>query len=225
MRPLDRPIWHSLNGPQRDISEGGPLARRYAPHINLFGGTPDEGEDALTAQRALYAQGDTLFIIQVGEIADRPGFTEIKTGPGVQMVAHSPVDAVDGPDEIRLLTESDAPAMIALATLTEPGPFLSHTHTMGRYWGIFRTGELVAMAGERMRLEGYTEVSGVCTHPDFQGQRLARRLSAHATRAIQARGETAFLHAWSTNTHAIGLYEQLGFETVAEVNAKALVRD
>jgi predicted GNAT family acetyltransferase len=114
--------------------------------------------------------------------------------------------------------------MQALAALTEPGPFLSHTHTMGRYWGVVREGRLAAMAGERMRLDGYTEVSGVCTHPDFQGQGLGRQLTAHAARAIQARGETPFLHAWSSNTGAIGLYQRLGFETRAEVHAMALVR-
>ncbi len=221
---LDRPVWNSLEGPQRDLSEGGSLARRYAPHINLFGSARDNSEAALTALKALFKPGQTLFILQVGSIHQPPGFEPLKAGPGVQMVAPRTVGAEDGADDIRRLSASDASAMLALATLTEPGPFLSHTHSMGRYWGIFRDGRLAAMAGERMRLEGYTEVSGVCTHPDAQGQGLARRLSAHVAGAIQARGETPFLHAWSTNTHAIKLYERLGFETRAEVNAMALKR-
>ena len=221
---LDRPIWHSLTGLQRDLSEGGELARRHHPHINLFGSARDDSEGALLALRDLYAPGQTLFILQIPEIKRPPGFELLKAGPGVQMMARSRVESIAGPDEIRLLTDGDAPAMLALATLTEPGPFLSHTHTMGRFWGVFRDGHLAAMAGERMRLEGYTEVSGVCTHPEFQGQKLGARLSAHVARAIQARGETPFLHAWSTNTHAIKLYERLGFETEAEVNAMALRR-
>src|ERR1700741_4589350 len=108
------------------------------------------------------------------------------------------------------LGDADASEMLALALLTEPGPFLRRTHTMGAFLGLRIDGRLAAMAGERMRFPGYTEVSGVCTHPDFRGRGLARRLSAAVLTAIEARGEQAFLHAWKTNLAAITLYESLG---------------
>ena len=83
---------------------------------------------------------------------------------------------------------------------------------------------MAAMAGERMRFPGYTEVSGVCTHPDFRGRGFARRLSAATAVRIEARGEQPFLHAWQTNRAAIKLYEALGFKLRAEVNVAVLQR-
>jgi predicted GNAT family acetyltransferase len=127
--------------------------------------------------------------------------------------------------DIRMLTNDDAPEMLALATLTEPGPFLERTHTMGTFLGIRIEGRLAAMAGERMRFPGYTEVSGVCTHPDFRGRGLARYLSAAVVARVEARGDRAFLHAWKTNHVAIALYEGLGFKVRAEVNVAVLKRN
>jgi predicted GNAT family acetyltransferase len=80
------------------------------------------------------------------------------------------------------------------------------------------------MAGERLRFPGYTEVSGVCTHPEFRGRGLARRLSAVVAAGIEARGEQAFLHSWKTNQPAIALYEGLGFRVRTEVNVAVLRR-
>ena len=114
--------------------------------------------------------------------------------------------------------------MLALATLTEPGPFLRRTHAMGTFRGIRIGGRLVAMAGERLRFPGYTEVSGVCTHPEFRGRGLARRLSAVVAGGIEARGEQAFLHAWKSNHSAISLYEGLGFRVRTEVQVVVLRR-
>src|SRR5579885_1812216 len=114
--------------------------------------------------------------------------------------------------------------MLALATLTEPGPFLTRTHTMGSFLGIRIGGRLAAMAGERLRFPGHTEVSGVCTHPDFRGRGLARRLSMRVAARIESRGEQAFLHAWSANRPAISLYESLGFEIRAELGVKVFER-
>ena len=141
------------------------------------------------------------------------------------MLATRAASAVKGHEDIVPLTDVDAPEMLALAGLTEPGPFLSRTHTMGAYIGIRIAGRLAAMAGERFRFPGYREVSGVCTHPDFRGRGLARRLSAAVAAAIEARGERPLLHAWRTNHPAIALYESLGFEIREEVNVAVLERN
>jgi predicted GNAT family acetyltransferase len=150
--------------------------------------------------------------------------TATKIATGVQMIAHAPVAPPAAADDILALDAADSAEMLALATLTEPGPFLRHTHRMGHFFGIRINGRLAAMAGERFRFPGYTELSGVCTHPDFRGQGLARRLSRHVAAAIATRGEMAFLHAWKNNFPAIALYETLGFQWRCDVNVAVVTR-
>ena len=101
--------------------------------------------------------------------------------------------------------------MVELAALTKPGPFLIRTHELGGYIGIRDQGRLVAMAGERFKLPGFTEVSAVCTHPDYRGRGYAAALTLAVATRIAARGETPFLHTFASNINAIRLYEKLGF--------------
>jgi predicted GNAT family acetyltransferase len=101
--------------------------------------------------------------------------------------------------------------MLALATLTRPGPFFERTHELGEFIGVREGGRLIAMAGERMKPDGFTEVSGVCTHPDFRGQGHAAALTRIVASRIRERGETPFLHAYASNAPAIALYERLGY--------------
>lgn len=221
MNGLDRPVWASLRH-QPHWGVGDERARRFKPDINRFAATPDESAESLTALAALVQPGDdAVFIAQVPAIVVPPALVAAKEALGVQMMATRPLPP---DDDVLLLTDADAAEMLALATLTEPGPFLARTHTMGRFIGVRIDGRLAAMAGERMRFPGHVEVSGVCTHPDFRGQGLARRLSAAVTADIQRRGEQPFLHAWATNTAAIALYESLGFVRRATVNIAVLKR-
>lgn len=224
MDSLDRPVWASLTTRQAALSVGGPLARRYAPDVNLFASACDASDGALTALAALVQPGERVFVLQVPEIVMPAGLVAVKTAKGVQMIATREVKAEWAREDTLRLTDADAPEMLALARLTEPGPFLSRTHTMGTFLGIRIDGRLVAMAGERFRFSGYTEVSGVCTHPEFRGRGLARRLSALAATHIESRGERPFLHAWKTNVAALSLYQSLGFEVRAEVNVAVLER-
>ena len=121
------------------------------------------------------------------------------------------------------LGPADASEMVALAKLTEPGPFEARTPELGGFVGVRVDGRLVAMAGERMKPEGFTEVSGVCTHPDHRGHGYAAMLSAVVADRIVARGETPFLHAFASNRAAVALYERLGFVLRAPVEVLALV--
>jgi predicted GNAT family acetyltransferase len=167
---------------------------------------------------------ESVFLLQVPAILIPPGLVEVRAGKGVQMVATRSMTVETTCSDIVTLGDEDAPEMLALAELTEPGPFLARTHTMGTFLGIRVGGRLAAMAGERMRFPGYTEVSGVCTHPEFRGRGFARRLSATVAAGIEARGDRPFLHAWKSNHSAISLYEGLGFKVRTEVNAAVLKR-
>lgn len=223
MNLLDRPVWASLTTAHAGLSVGDALARRYRSDVNRFASACDDSDAALQALASLVQPADPVFILQVPDIHIPPGLIATKVAKGVQMVAPAPIaPADDAPDHIIVLGDPDAAEMLALATLTEPGPFLPHTHHMGRFFGIRVDGRLAAMAGERFRFPGYTEVSGVCTHPDFRGRGFARRLSRHVAADITTRDETAFLHSWKTNTGAIALYTALGFQLRCEVNVAVL---
>lgn len=223
MHLLDRPVWASLASHHASLSEGGALAKRYRHDVNVFASARDDSAAALDALAALVEPGGHVYVLQVPEVAAPPALRVAKTASGVQLLAARPIEVAPA-DDVITLGDADAPEMLALARLTEPGPFLAHTHMMGTFHGIRVSGRLAVMAGERMRMPGYTEVSGVCTHADFRGRGLARRLSAVVANAIQARGETPFLHAWKDNRPAIALYESLGFRLRAEVNVAVLER-
>lgn len=221
---LERPIWSALSTRHLHLSLGGALARRYAKDVNVFASACDDSPAALAALTELVPPGERVVILQVPDIVVPGGLSLVKAARGVQMVATGRLPAA-APDEALVeLSDADAPEMLSLAMLTEPGPFLARTHTMGRFLGIRIDGRLAAMAGERFHFPGYTEVSGVCTHPDFRHRGLARRLSAAVAAHIESRGERPFLHAWITNAPAISLYESLGFEIRAEVDVKVLER-
>lgn len=223
LNPLDRPVWASLTGAHAHLALGDGKARRYRPEVNAFVAGPDEEPETLAAMAALVEPGERAFVVQADPIPDLPGLTVRLRRLAVQMVfAGDPPECES--DEIASLNEADADEMLALATLTEPGPFRRDTRLMGRFVGVKRGGRLAAMAGERMHPPGYVELSGVCTHPDFRGEGLATRLSAHVTRAILASGETPFLHAWQDNTGAIALYEKLGYRIRRELNVAVFER-
>jgi len=153
-----------------------------------------------------------VYLQQAEEIAPPPGLVLVLAAKTVQMVA----ERIEGPSAsfaFEELTPADAPEMLALAQLTKPGPFAERTHELGRFVGVRHAGRLVAMAGERMKAGLFAEISGVCTHPDHRGRGIAAGLMREVGRAILARGETPFLHAFADNAGAIALYAKLGFAT------------
>lgn len=228
MQALDRPVWASLITHHAPIAVGDDRARRFRDDVNLFASARDDSDEALRALADLIVPGHPVYVLQAPPIVVPPDCTVTKHGLGVQMIATRSLadDAAreHAVGDIRSLGDADAAEMLALAQLTRPGPFLARTHTMGRFLGVRIDGRLAAMAGERMRFPAHTEVSGVCTHPDFRGRGLARRLSTVVAARIEARGDRPFLHAWADNHAAIALYERLGFVLRGHVEAKMLER-
>ena len=115
------------------------------------------------------------------------------------------------------LTKADVPEMLALTKLTEPGPFLPRTIELGTYLGVYDAGSLVAMAGERLHLTGFTEISAVCTHPHYRGRGYGNTLMSALIGRITSRGEIPFLHVRTQNA-AVRLYEKLGFKVRAQLH-------
>jgi len=209
--PLDRPAWSALTGRQAHLALGDALALRFAPDYGLFAAARDDTPASQAAMAALCPRDGALGLVEVGERPAPPGMAVIDRGVCWQMTARS-LNA-RGPDfAIAELTDADAPEMLDLATLTKPGPFFARTHEMGAFVGVKQDGVLVAMAGERMRLDGFTEVSGVCVHPGHRGRGYSAGLTGLVATRILARGETPFLHVYDHNAPAIRVYETLGFE-------------
>jgi predicted GNAT family acetyltransferase len=209
--PLDRPVWSSLHSRQASLAIVAEGARRFAPAFGMFAALDDDS--AVSRQslgRLVQVHGEAALVEPQAPPAI-PGTTVVSTALCWQMAARALTPADAAPFEMLPLDEADAPQMLALATLTRPGPFFARTHELGDFVGVKIGGRLVAMAGERMKPAGFTEVSGVCTHPDHRGRGYAAGLMRHVAGRILARGETPFLHAYASNTGAIGLYETLGF--------------
>jgi predicted GNAT family acetyltransferase len=210
--PLDRPVWSAFTGRQADLAlrDGGAL--RVHPDFGLFAATADHAPETLAALgRLVRAHGGEVGVVERFDPPPVPGTTVVKRALCWQMVAETLAEPKPVGFAIQPLTDADAPDMLALATLTAPGPFFSRTHELGDFVGVKVDGRLAAMAGERLRPDGFTEVSGVCAHPDHRAQGYAARLMLHVAHKIAARGETPFLHSYADNAGAIGLYEALGF--------------
>lgn len=219
---LDRPGWSALDTCHAGLAVGNALARRYGPGISSFAATPDDEPDSLAALAALARPGEPMIVVQTGAIGLPAGFHTVTSMPLVQMVLGHPLAPV-ADARIEALEWSDAEEMLALATLTKPGPFTLKSQALGRFWGIRDGGRLVAMAGERFKQPGFTELSGVCVHPDFRGRGLARLLSHFVLLRIAERGDTPYLHTGADNSPAISLYESLGFRHRADLNVAAIV--
>jgi len=184
-------------------------ARRYPVDVAPFFALPSQpsAEDWQDAA-SLVAPGTYAAVLR-SDPEVPSGWKTIRTFGVVQMIGER-VTGVDCPDAVSL-GAADVPEMLELVAATEPGPFLDRTIELGDYLGIRCDGALVAMAGERLRFDGWTEISGVCTLPTHRGRGLASRLVGGVVAGIQRRSQRAFLHVRSTNANAIRLYEELGF--------------
>ena len=212
VHPLDRPVWNALASRQAHLARGDARAVRMAPDYGLFVSAADPSPASLAALAALVPAEGAVAMVEAEPWPAIPGVVA-ETHSLWQMTCPALVaDSRSVSFEIVPLAEADAPQMLALATLTRPGPFFTRTHQLGDFVGV-KDGDsrLLAMAGERMKPTGFTEVSGVCTQPDQRGRGYAGALMRVVTAAILARGETPFLHSYAHNAGAIGLYESLGF--------------
>jgi len=214
---LDRPIWSALETAHASLAEGNGHARRYPPSIVPFAASADNSPESLEALARLPSEEEVMAIVEAEPIIVPEGLVTLSSARLVQMMAQSPSERISD-RRVVPLTEADAADMLALATLTKPGPFTLRAQSLGSFWGVKIDGRLVAMAGQRMRQTGFAELSGLCTHPDFQGRGLGTLLFRFVAGEIAARGETAYLHAYTTNAPAIALYEAMGFRLRSEMN-------
>jgi ribosomal protein S18 acetylase RimI-like enzyme len=214
MHLLDNPIWSALTTRQAHFAQSfGPM-KRFPPDVSPLGGFEKLDDEAIDALRALLAADGTAGLFMPARIDVPAGLEIMIEGALLQMVMDddAKLPAIERPHDFVELGDADVPEMLALTALTKPGPFVTRTREMGTYLGIRKGGKLVAMAGERLKLPGYTEISAVCTHPDHLGNGYAGFLMTILAQQIRARGEVPILHTLPGNTRAVHLYDRLGFK-------------
>lgn len=212
---LDNPIWQALTTRQAHLAVMGGQAGRYAPDVAPFVAVQTDELAAAQQLIQLVREGECVYLLGVAPSLGA-GWRILEHGSVIQMTCPGRLTVPAGP-QVRVLTEQQAADMLQLTGLVYPGFFRARTPTMGTYLGIYCGDVLAAMTGERMCLEGYQEVSAVCTHPDYNSRGFAARLVALVTNGILERGLKPFLHVSSTNERAKGLYERLGYEYRAEL--------
>jgi predicted GNAT family acetyltransferase len=219
---LENPAYAALSGAHSRFAQRSGRALRYPADIAPFLALPPEAsktdwQDAI----GLVPTGTVAATIHDG--SPLPESLKVThTFELVQMIGEHAGGAYD--PEAVTLGSADVPEMLELVRLTDPGPFFQRTIELGNYVGIRRGGALVAMAGERLHFDGWTEISAVCTAPTYRGQGLASRLVSTLVADIQHRSERVFLHVLTTNTNAIGLYEGLGFRARRDRTISVLTR-
>jgi GNAT superfamily N-acetyltransferase len=212
---LNNPIWNALSTDQSYLAQSNHLAKRFPREVAPFGAMKSQSPPEYEALAQILA-GDTAALFLDSKPVLPTDWTMRISGDMYQMTYEAPPPA--NPNQvIRNLTQADVPEMLALTKLTEPGPFLPRTIELGAYYGIHESGSLVAMAGERLHLTGFTEVSAVCTHPQFRGRGYGNALMSVVISGILNRGETPFLHV-KTDNPAIALYKKLGFQIRAQLH-------
>ena len=223
MHPLDHPVWNALISRQRTLAEGGTLARRYPPEIAPFAAMTDMSAQSFAALRALMTASDQAVLFTPEPVTAPAEFKVLLAKTGEQMIG-TPAETAGRTADIVTLGPDDAPAMVELTKLTKPGPFTLRTHELGTFLGIRIDGELVAMAGERMKPANYTEITAVCVHPAHRGRGYAQLLLGAVAKGITARGEIPVLHVFSHNHSAIALYRRQGMEIRRRLHVTVLQR-
>jgi ribosomal protein S18 acetylase RimI-like enzyme len=212
--PLDNVVWSALTSAHAALARGQGLARHYPREIAPFAAIAEASARAYgDLAKGLDPGGEARLFRPLEEPAP-PGWETLSARPIVQMVADDRQLAETAPADgaIETLALAHVPEMLALVEMTKPGPFAAGTIRLGAYVGLRdrQSGTLLAMAGERFRLPGHTEISAICTHPAARGRRYGRILTAHLMQRIALRGEIPFLHVYPDNP-AVALYRSWGF--------------
>lgn len=222
---LDNPAWNAMNSGNSHLGLGNERIKFFAEDVGPFAGFKNYDEASFRELYDLMSPGRVVIIPSIEQL-QIPGYWKLLNKVvALQMIYNNPVLVTDTDTRIVSLNEEHIPEMIALTQLTNPGPFLQNTIRFGNYKGIFKSGKLVAMAGQRMHPYGYVEISAVCTHPDHTRKGYGRSLINNQVLKIVREGNIPFLHVRADNKHAIELYKRLGFTARIEMNIYVLQKE
>ena len=220
--PLDNPIWTALNSGSASFAYGNGTLRFIDRRIGFFAGIPLYDTEHLHQLYEAMDSGMRVIVFPPGNLDLDTKWKVRNDNALLQMVFDKPSINLSLDESIRALAAADVPEMLALTQLAKPGPFLENTIDFGGYFGFFVEGRLVSMAGTRLAAGPYTEVSAVCTHPDFVGRGLAQRVLPHVLNYVQQQGQIPYLQLYPDNLPAYRLYQRLGFIERANLRVYSL---
>lgn len=216
---LDNPIWHTLNSYHQHLAIRGEGAARYQPDILGAAAVSENSSAGFNNLRDLVEANEIIGVM--GSLPEDLSGWEVLHIDQAHQFIYEDVKPATRVDAVVLTTE-DVPEMLDLVNLAKPGPFSSRSIELGQFLGVRQDGHLVAMAGERLHLTGFCEVSAVCTHPDYRGRGYAGALTTMVAEHILEKQETPFLHVAPGNDAALSLYPKLGFRLRTEIQVSVL---
>jgi ribosomal protein S18 acetylase RimI-like enzyme len=215
---LNNPVFYALSGRDKHLGTGTDHVKYFDEEVSPFASFKEDYENGFDDLYDLLPPKRGILYANPKRIEIPLNWKVLMDIRGIQMIHNRRIPANLPDVNIVPLTNEHIDEMVALATLTKPGPFASRTIEFGYYHGIFENGKLAAMTGQRMHVDQYNEISAVCTHPDHLGKSYATALTQHQVNLIYDQGYTPFLHVREDNTRAIKVYERLGFTVSRPMN-------
>ncbi len=219
---LDNPAWHALTEKHAAFATGTNVFKRYKPEIVLFAGFPSASMNISAEFDKAIGISESFFLFDKFPTL-APNYIIETTVECLQMVCTKPLP-VHFKEDIVQLSLANEDEMFGLISEVFPGYYQQQTYRMGNYYGIFKNGRLIAMAGERLCIDGLTEISAVATQPAFTGRGYAQQLMAYINQLHVNNGIVSFLHTGSNNARAISIYEMLGYKKRRIINVTKIRR-
>ena len=221
---LDNPAWNALISGNKHLSFGTEQVKYFDREVSPFAAFIENTPEHFRKLHELLPNNRFVLLVSPLVMHIPESWKSLQVIKGLQMIYHNS-GKQDSADRVLVpLTHEHVPEMVALARLTNPGPFEAGTIKFGHYFGIFENDKLVAMAGQRLHVFNYAEISAVCTHPDHTGKGYARQLMLHQIKRIHTAGCIPILHVKHENDRAIRMYERLGFQSRKEVYFHAIIK-
>lgn len=213
---LDNPAWHALTSGNSNLALGSNTVKFFDSEVSPFAGMVENTQEYFSELFELIPANRPVLLMSTTKMELYGDWKLLGTVEGLQMIHETDELPELSTDRLVPLTDLHIPQMVALTKLTNPGPFANRTIEFGHYNGVLESDKLVAMAGQRLYAEPYTEISAVCTHPDHLGKGYARQLLIAQVKRMKAAGTIPYLHVRGDNARAIAVYESLGFKRRAD---------
>jgi ribosomal protein S18 acetylase RimI-like enzyme len=222
---LNNPVFHALVSGDQRLGFGSDKAKFFDESVSPFAGFEEAYDKGFEDLYELLPPGRVILYATPQNVKQHEGWELLDAVKGLQLIFGSGNHAGQKSFNLIPLQEKHIEQMMQLAALTKPGPFGPRTIDFGHYFGVFEKEKLVAMAGQRLHVQQFTEISAVCTHPDYLGKGYASALVQHLVHLIKQQGQTPFLHVREDNRRAIEIYQRLGFEISGPMNFYVLKKD